>query len=119
MHPDPPTRAASISTGTTRRDADEFMASPFRVSSFRSGFGSSRDSTFSGRVRDPGHTACSLRPRRKEIMEMTTATPSLAEALDRLARVEPSPFPVVSLYLNAQPDNRGKDHYAPFVRKEL
>ena len=53
-------------------------------------------------------------------METTAiANPSLAEALDRLARIEPAPFPVISLYLNAQADERGKDHYAPFVRKEL
>jgi peptide chain release factor subunit 1 len=52
-------------------------------------------------------------------MVTTTATPSLAETLDRLARLEPVSSPVLSLYLNAQPDNRGKDHYAPFVRKEL
>ena len=53
-------------------------------------------------------------------METTTlATPSLAETLDRLARLEPAPLPVLSLYLNAQPDARGKDHYGPFVRKEL
>jgi peptide chain release factor subunit 1 len=52
-------------------------------------------------------------------METTTATPSLAEILDRLARREPVSSPVLSLYLNAQPDSRGKDHYAPFVRKEL
>src|SRR5688572_21220086 len=53
-------------------------------------------------------------------METTVkATPSLAEALDRLARFEPVPFPVLSLYLNAQPDTHGKDHYAPFLKKEL
>jgi peptide chain release factor subunit 1 len=52
-------------------------------------------------------------------METTTETPSLALVLDRLARMEPSPFPVVSLYLNAQPDSRGKDNFAAFVRKEL
>lgn len=53
-------------------------------------------------------------------METTaTATPSLAETLDRLARIEPAPFPVISLYLNAQPDARGKDHYAPFLKKEF
>ena len=52
-------------------------------------------------------------------METTTETPSLAQTLDRLARMEPVPFPLVSLYLNAQPDNRGKDNYAPFLRKEL
>jgi len=52
-------------------------------------------------------------------MEMTTATPSLAETLERLARREPVRFPVISLYLNAQPDSRGKDHYAAFLRKEM
>jgi peptide chain release factor subunit 1 len=52
-------------------------------------------------------------------MEMTTATPSLAETLERLARREPLQFPVISLYLNAQPDSRGKDNYAAFLRKEL
>jgi peptide chain release factor subunit 1 len=52
-------------------------------------------------------------------MEMTTATPSLAETLDRLARLDPVSSPVLSLYLNAQPDSRGKDHYSPFLRKEL
>ncbi len=44
---------------------------------------------------------------------------SLAEALDRLARFEPVPLPVISLYLNAQADERGKDNYDAFVRKEL
>jgi peptide chain release factor subunit 1 len=53
-------------------------------------------------------------------METTgVANPSLAETLDRLGRLEPAPFPVISLYLDAQPDARGKDHYAPFLRKEL
>lgn len=52
-------------------------------------------------------------------METTTTSPSLAETLDRLARREPVSFPVLSLYLNAQPDNRGKDNYAAFLRKEL
>jgi peptide chain release factor subunit 1 len=52
-------------------------------------------------------------------MDTTTATPSLGETLDRLARMEPVQLPVVSLYLNAQPDNRGKDKYDAFVRKEL
>jgi peptide chain release factor subunit 1 len=48
-----------------------------------------------------------------------TATPSLAETLDRLGRLEPALLPVISLYLDAQPDARGKDHYGPFLRKEL
>lgn len=50
---------------------------------------------------------------------MTTATRSLAGTLDRLARMEPAPFPLVSLYLDARPDSRGKDNYGAFVRKEL
>ncbi len=52
-------------------------------------------------------------------METTTATPSLAETLERLARREPVRLPVISLYLNARPDSRGKDNYAAFLRKEL
>jgi hypothetical protein len=52
-------------------------------------------------------------------METTTAPPSLAQTLDRLARMEPVELPLLSLYLNAQPDSRGKDNYAAFVRKEL
>jgi len=52
-------------------------------------------------------------------METTTAASSLAQTLDRLGRMEPVPFPLISLYLNAQPDNRGKDNYDAFVRKEL
>ncbi len=52
-------------------------------------------------------------------METATATPSLAQILDRLARHEPVSSPVLSLYLSAQPDSKGKDHYGPFVRKEL
>src|SRR5215203_4759048 len=39
--------------------------------------------------------------------------------LARLAAFEPSPYPVISLYLNTQPDNRGRDHFQAFVRKEL
>ena len=36
-----------------------------------------------------------------------------------LPPLEPGPFPVVSLYLNAQPDQHGRDHFEPFLRKEL
>jgi peptide chain release factor subunit 1 len=39
--------------------------------------------------------------------------------LDRLAALEPGPFPVVSLYLNMQPNERGRDQFGPFLRKEL
>ena len=44
---------------------------------------------------------------------------SLSDQLDRLASLEPGPFPVLSLYLNAQPDQHGRDHFEPFLRKEL
>src|SRR5688572_10579689 len=44
---------------------------------------------------------------------------SLSAQLDRLAALEPGPFPVISLYLNAQPDQHGRDHFEPFLRKEL
>jgi peptide subunit release factor 1 (eRF1) len=49
----------------------------------------------------------------------STAQDPLAAALDRLARFESVRYPVVSLYLDARPDSRGKDHFQPFVRKEL
>jgi peptide chain release factor subunit 1 len=44
---------------------------------------------------------------------------TLAAQLDRLASLEPGPFPVVSLYLNAQADQHGRDNFEPFLRKEL
>src|SRR5687767_14479678 len=44
---------------------------------------------------------------------------TLNDQLDRLAAFEPSPYPVISLYLNTQPDGRGRDHFQAFVRKEL
>src|SRR4051812_4754762 len=44
---------------------------------------------------------------------------TLTEQLERLAALEPSPYPVVSLYLNTQPNERGRDQFQAFVRKEL
>jgi peptide subunit release factor 1 (eRF1) len=43
----------------------------------------------------------------------------ITEPLDRLARFEPVPYPVVSLYLNTQPNDRGRDQYQTFVRQEF
>jgi peptide chain release factor subunit 1 len=43
----------------------------------------------------------------------------IAEQLDRLARFEPAPYPVVSLYLNTQPNEHGRDQYQQFVRQEF
>src|SRR5205823_10230878 len=31
----------------------------------------------------------------------------------------PGPFPVVSLYLNLQPNDRGRDQFEPFMRREF
>jgi peptide chain release factor subunit 1 len=44
---------------------------------------------------------------------------TLTEQLERLAAFEPSPYPVVSLYLNMQPNQHGRDQHHSFVRKEL
>lgn len=43
--------------------------------------------------------------------------PSLSQRLQVLAAAEPSPFPVVSLYLNLAVDQNGREHYDTFVRK--
>src|SRR5688572_12843251 len=44
---------------------------------------------------------------------------TLQDTIDRLAAFEPVGFPVVSLYLNMQPDQHGRDRYDTFVRNEL
>jgi peptide chain release factor subunit 1 len=51
--------------------------------------------------------------------ETVVAPASLPGILNRLARLEPTAYPVISLYLNLQSDQHGKDNYASFVRKEL
>jgi peptide chain release factor subunit 1 len=43
----------------------------------------------------------------------------LKETIDRLAAFEPTPFPVISLYLNTQPEERGRDNFNAFVRREF
>jgi peptide chain release factor subunit 1 len=44
---------------------------------------------------------------------------SLSDQLDRLAAFEPVPYPVVSLYLNTQPGQTGRDQFQQFIRKEF
>lgn len=44
---------------------------------------------------------------------------TLTEQLDRLAKFEPAPYPVVSLYLNTQPGPTGRDQYQSFIRAEF
>ena len=41
------------------------------------------------------------------------------DQLGRLAAFEPAPYPVISLYLNTQPNERGRDNFQAFLRKEL
>jgi peptide chain release factor subunit 1 len=43
----------------------------------------------------------------------------LTDQLEKLARMEPVPYPVVSLYLNSQPNERGRDQFQAFVRQEF
>jgi peptide chain release factor subunit 1 len=44
---------------------------------------------------------------------------TLMDDLDELAAFELTGFPFISLYLNLQPDQHGRDHFMPFVRKEF
>src|SRR4029079_5428863 len=44
---------------------------------------------------------------------------TLTDQLERLAAFEPAPYPVVSLYLNTQSNQVGRDEFQSFVRKEL
>jgi peptide chain release factor subunit 1 len=44
---------------------------------------------------------------------------SLSSLLERLSAFEPAGFPVISLYLNAQPDQHGRDNFDSFLRNEL
>lgn len=44
---------------------------------------------------------------------------SLTASLDRLMAFDQVSAPVVSLYLNTQPDERGRDNFEAFIRKEF
>jgi len=46
-------------------------------------------------------------------------TESLTAQLERLATFEPAPYPVISLYLNTQPGQHGRDQHHAFIRKEF
>jgi peptide chain release factor subunit 1 len=43
----------------------------------------------------------------------------LADQIDILAAFAPTELPVISLYLNTQSDDHGRDHFASFIRKEF
>ena len=47
------------------------------------------------------------------------AISTLDELMGRLAQFEPTGFPVISLYLNAEADQHGQTNFGPFVRKEM
>ena len=47
------------------------------------------------------------------------AVTTLTDTLDKLAAFDPAPFPVLSLYLNTQANQHGRDSFASFVRKEF
>jgi peptide chain release factor subunit 1 len=46
-------------------------------------------------------------------------TDTLSAQLDRLAEADTGPYPVVSLYLNLQPGQTGRDNFEPFLRNEF
>jgi peptide subunit release factor 1 (eRF1) len=46
-------------------------------------------------------------------------TDQLSAHLDRLAAVDPGPHPVISLYLNLEPDQHGRDRFDAFVRQAI
>jgi peptide chain release factor subunit 1 len=43
----------------------------------------------------------------------------VTEQIDALAAFAPTALPVISLYLNTQSDDHGRDHFASFIKKEL
>lgn len=43
----------------------------------------------------------------------------IADQLDKLSRFGPVPYPVISLYLNTQANDRGRDQFQTFVRQEF
>lgn len=50
-------------------------------------------------------------------LSATAAT--LEDRLAKLLAFEPTTLPVLSLYLNTEPDKHGRDHYDQFLRKEF
>ena len=44
---------------------------------------------------------------------------NLTAQLDKLSSFGPVPYPVISLYLNAQPGQTGRDQFRTFIRKEF
>src|SRR4051812_27544038 len=51
--------------------------------------------------------------------EATEVSTSIDEHLERLLAFEATTLPVISLYLNAQADDRGRTNFDSFLRREL
>ena len=50
---------------------------------------------------------------------MEILSTEVQQPLDRLSALEPSPFPVISLYLDTKADQHGKARFESFLRKEF
>jgi len=48
---------------------------------------------------------------------ISAAVQPLSQRMEVLAALEPSPFPVISLYLSLTADQTGREEYGQFVRK--
>jgi peptide chain release factor subunit 1 len=57
--------------------------------------------------------------RNAEVTNGSTETTLPDRLLERLLRFEPTPAPVISLYLDARVDQHGQRTFLPFVRKQL
>src|SRR5215217_7767148 len=62
---------------------------------------------------------CRASHARPDLRRNMSPTESLTAQLERLAAFEPAPYPVISLYLNTQPGQHGRDQYQAFIRKEF
>ena len=76
------------------------------------------------RILPPSQAGSARRPHLVTLMLCTQSVlhimPNLlAEQIDTLAAFAPTELPVISLYLNTQSDDHGRDHFASFIRKEL
>ena len=54
-----------------------------------------------------------------EVANETRETTSPDQLLERLLSFEPTPAPVISLYLDARVNEQGQRTFMPFVRKQL
>ena len=55
-----------------------------------------------------------LAPLRQLASDFLAADSVEISVLDRLASLDTGPFPIISLYLNMQPNQHGRDQFEPF-----